>query len=106
MSVAHDLATVTHNIPPASVAQRLRGRAQWAAYQGLAAAGGEWVTAESLADTVYTEPYYSWERDKALKSVIARLRAKSIPVQTWYVVGQGTKYRLPLEWQREQDGAR
>lgn len=98
-----DLATTTHNIPPASVAQRLRGRAQWAAYQALAAAAGEWVEAAVLAAQVYKEPHYSWERTSSLLSVIHRLRKKGVPIQTYYVPSTyATRYRLPLDWQRQQ----
>ena len=102
-----DFATTIHNIPPASVARRLRSRAQWAAYQALAAAACEWVTRDALGADVYREPHYTWDQPSALKGVIARLRSKDIPVQTNVEIradGTVVRYRLPLEWQREQDG--
>lgn len=102
-----DLATTIHNIPPASVAQKLRGRYQWAAYQALAAAAGEWVTAEALARSTYGDEMTHWEPLKALKNIIGALRRKGVPVQThcelYARAGSLTRYRLPLEWQRDQD---
>lgn len=100
---AMDLATTIHNIPPAAVAQKLRGRCQWAAYQALAAVAGEWMTADALAMAVYPDEHYLWDPLSALKGVIVRLRAKGIPIHSMYTVGSDTKYRLPLEWQQRQD---
>lgn len=99
-----DLATTTHNVPPAAVAQILRGRYQWAAYQTLAAAAGEWIEADDLRVAVYGDDCNSWEPGKALKGVLSRMRQKGIPVQTYYSPGNWLRYRLPLEWQRQQDG--
>lgn len=99
-----DLATTLHNIPPASVARVLRGARQWAVYQTLAEAGGNWVQPARLAALVYgaqAEDYWSMQ---AVYAVVRRLKAKGIPIEVGIATaGYIHGYRLPLEWQRSQD---
>jgi hypothetical protein len=97
-----DFQTTIHNIPPASVAQILRGARQWATYQALAAAAGEWVSPRLLSSAVYGPQSPYAPSVAALYAVVKRLQRKGIPIQIG-VAGYVHGYRLPLEWQREQD---